>query len=224
LEQPPELDANKVAILRAHVNRPWELVLPDGKMRMPGGNGRYIGPVRRQLLMQRWNRQSNYTNAGSANKGHGRERAGAGPQWNLQQQWKNFVKRVNSGVVREVLNACVAAGCGTLVYEQPDGDFKDSRFLSMAGKVDGRNDSSAWDWFQVRTMLEQRSPECGVAVVVRKVEGSDGDENPGSPRSDGNGNGHMTCGKKKPGNGKPAGRKRPRKQDRSKTKTEGRVR
>ena len=174
-----ELDADKLAVLRARDDRPWELLLPDGSIRSPGGHGRYVGPVRRQLLMQRWNRQANYRNAGSANKGHGRTRAGAGPQWKLQQQWKNFVKRVNSGVVREVLDACVAAGAGTLIYEQPDGEFRDGRFLAGSGKVEGRADSTGWDWFQVRTMLEQRAGDCGVTVKTVKA-GGDGDDCEGS--------------------------------------------
>jgi len=183
-EKPPELDANKTATLSAREDGPWLLTLHDGKTRIPGGHGRYVGAIRKRLLTQRWDRRANYKNAGHANKGHGRKRAGAGPQWKLQQEWKNFVKRVNSGVVREVLNACVAAGCGTLVYEQPDGEFRDTRFLATAGKVDGRRDSSSWDWFQVRTMLEQRATDCGVSVKVVKVEGSGDTENLGSSRSD----------------------------------------
>lgn len=223
-DEPPDLDPGKEAVLSARDDGPWLLTFPDGKTRIPGGHGRYIGPVRRQLLMQRWNRLANYKNAGSANKGHGCERAGAGPQWKLQQQWKNFVKRVNSGVVREALNACVAAGCGMLIYEQPDGDWRDTRFLATAGKVEGRTDSSAWDWSQVRTMLEQRAVECGVAIKVVKVEGSIDAEKPGSSRDDGSGNGDATYSKKKPGNGNPAGRKRPPKRDRSKSQTEERGR
>jgi hypothetical protein len=177
------LDPAQVATLRAHDARPWELLLPSG-MRIPGGHGGYVAPVRRQLLMQRWQRRANYENAGHANKGHGRTRAGAGPQWKLQQRWKNFVKRVNSGVATEVLKACTAANCGTLVYEQPDGEFRETRFLASAGKVEGKRDATGWDWFQVRTMLEQRAPDYGVAVIVKKVEGSGDDGKPASPRED----------------------------------------
>jgi hypothetical protein len=209
-QSPPELDADKVATLSTRDNGPWLLTLADGKTRIPGGHGRYIGAIRKRLLTQRWDRQANYKNAGSANKGHGRTRSGAGPQW------KNFVKRVNSGVVREVLNSCVAAGCGTLVYEQPDGDFRDSRFLATAGKIERRRDSSAWDWGQVRTMLEQRAVDCGITVIVRKVDGSGDDQNPCTPRSDVTECGVRKCGDKSLGNGKPAVRNRPPKRDRSK--------
>lgn len=186
----PQLNTNRVACLRAASDHPWNLVLPGGTIRRPGGHGRYVEPVRRQLLMQRWNRRANYRNAGNANKGHGRTRAGAGPQWKLQQAWKSFTKRVNSGVVRETLKACAAAGCGKLVYEQPAGDFRDERFLANAGKVEGRRDSTGWDWFQVATMLNDRAADYGIAVVVRKVEeqeceGSSGEENTETPRGDG---------------------------------------
>lgn len=51
LTRPPELDVDRLAVLRARDDRPWELLLPDGSIRSPGGHGRYIGPVRRQLLM-----------------------------------------------------------------------------------------------------------------------------------------------------------------------------
>jgi hypothetical protein len=73
-----------------------------------------------------------------------------------------------------VLDACVAAGAGTLIYEQPDGEFRDGRFLAGSGKVEGRADSTGWDWFQVRTMLEQRAGDCGVTVKTVKA-GGDGE-------------------------------------------------
>ena len=172
-------DPDRQAVLEAMEDRPWKLTLPDHE-RTPGGYGRYIGPVRRKLLLQRWHRRENYRQAGHANKGHGRERAGAGPQWKLQQCWKNFVKRVNSNVATEILKICQANGCGTLVYRQPAGEYRDTRFLATSGKVEGRQDSTGWDWFQVRTMLEQRCDEYGVTVIVEKCEGSDGEKTPDS--------------------------------------------
>ncbi len=217
-DESPQLNPDLVATLRAHGSRPWELELPGG-IRMPGGHGGYVGPVRRSLLMQRWNRRANYRNAGHANKGHGRTRAGAGPQWKLQQRWKDFVKRVNSGVAKEVLVACRDACCGTLVYEQPDGEFRDTRFLATSGKAEGRRDSTGWDWFQVRTMLEQRAPDYGVAVVVRKAEGSGDAETTVSSRSGGKDGGDKGCGqngRKKRGQ-QPA--KQSKKRNRSKTQT-----
>jgi len=188
-------DPSRVARLCAAEDHPWDLVLPTGTRR-PGGHGRYIGVVRRQLLMQRWNRRANYHNAGSANKGHGRERAGAGPQWKLRQRWKDLVKRVNSGVVCEVLKACEAAGIGMLIYEQPDGDCRETRFLARDGKVAGREDSSGWDWFQVRTMLEQRSADYGIVVRVEKFEGSGDAEKVVSPRKAVSSNGKASSGKR----------------------------
>lgn len=166
----PALDPERSAVLYPRLAWPISLLLPD-RRRMPGGRGRYIAPVRRQLLMQRWNRRGNYRNAGQANKGHGRERAGAGPQWKLQQRWKDFCKRVNHGLAREVVEACELAECGRLVFYQPESDWGSSRFLTNAGKVEGRTDSTGWPWFQLRTFLAQKSEEKGIELVVIKRQG-----------------------------------------------------
>lgn len=31
-------------------------------------------------------------------------------------------------------------------------------------------DATGWDWFQVRTFLEQRAPDHGIAVVCKKID------------------------------------------------------
>lgn len=212
-------DVAEVAVLSAGDEWPWVLTYGTQE-RHPGGRGRFIAPVRRSLLMQRWDRHANYRQAGHANKGHGRERAGAGPQWKLRQRWKDLVKRVNSTVATEVLHYCRDWGCGTLVYEQPDGEFRDTRFLAAAGKVEGREDSTGWDWFQVRTMLEQRAADYGLMIRVEKVEGSADAKTPATSRNDGNPNGNGSFGNGATGNGQRTAAKRGRNAKSSKTKVQ----
>ncbi|HUW62538.1 MAG TPA: hypothetical protein VMZ06_16145 [Candidatus Bathyarchaeia archaeon] len=214
----PELDAARVAVLRAGDEWPWELALPDDGLRHPGGRGSYIAPKRKSLLLQRWNRRANYRNAGHANKGHGRTRAGAGPQWRLQQAWKDFTKRVNHAISREVVDACVCNGCGTLRYEQPVGEFGQTRFLHNAGKVEGREDSTGWPWFQLKTFLEQKCHRAGITLVVvtaDKCEGSGDAENPGTARDDATPCAANSCDQNGRGQRKKQGTNTGEKQDRS---------
>ena len=164
--EPAALNPDKVAYLRAAKDWPWKLRLPS-RNRRPGGNGPHVAPIRRQLLTQRWSRQANYRVAGSSNKGHGRNRA-LQPIWRLSQRWKDFVKTYNHTVTKDVVRQLVDAGIGTLVYYQPDGSVKESRFLSCSGKVEGRYDSTGWDWFQVGTQLEYKCKDAGIRLIVRK--------------------------------------------------------
>ena len=173
-----KLDSTRTAILRPRKSWPWTFWAPGQRRSKPGGWGRYVAPVRKGVIMQRWQRRANYKQAGHANKGHGRTRAGAGPQWKLQQSWKNFAKRVNQSITTEVVERCVAAGAGRLIYVQPDDDFAETRFLGMAGKVPGRRDASGWPWFQVATFLKYKCQEKGIELVVEKrSRGSFSDRN-----------------------------------------------
>ena len=165
-EQKPELNPSKYAFLRPAENWPWKLRIP-GRNRRPGGNGPHVASVRRQVLTQRWSRQANYRVSGSSNKGHGLNRALA-PIWRLSQRWKDFVKTYNHTVTRDVVRQLVNQGVGTLVYFQPDGPVKETRFLTRSGKVEGRHDPSGWDWFQVRSQLEYKCKDAGIELVVRK--------------------------------------------------------
>lgn len=162
----PELDAASTAILRPATKHPWTLVLPSGK-RWRGGNGRHVGAVRQQLLTQRWNRQAGYRYAGSANKGHGLNRA-LGPLFKLSLRWKDFVKTCNHHLTIEIVRDCVRENVGTLFYLQPAGEKRDRRFLATAGKIPGRDDSTGWDWHQVAAMLGYKCREAGIKLVVRK--------------------------------------------------------
>lgn len=158
--------SDETAILRPAFDHPWTLKIGKAKM-WRGGNGRYVAARRHQLLTDRWSRQEGYRHAGSANKGHGRNRA-LGPIWHLSDAWKNFVKTCNHTLTRDVVRDCVDRGIGTLIYIQPAGLKRDTRFLAKAGKVQGRVDSTGWDWHQVANMLAYKCEEAGIQFEIRK--------------------------------------------------------
>jgi hypothetical protein len=173
----PGLDANKVAFLRPAVmgaknrdgrewSHPFNLRI-SGRRRAPGGDGACIASVRRQVFGERLARQNGYRFATRANKGHGRARA-LKPIWHLERRWKDFVKSFNYAVASDVVKQCVASGTGKLVYFQPGGSVRDTRFLSMAGKRPGQHDSSAWDYFQIGSRLQTLCGDVGIEFVWRK--------------------------------------------------------
>jgi transposase len=163
---PPKLNLDKEAILRPGRKGPF-LLWHNGRWGYIGGMGRHVTAARQRLLTSRWSRQENYRHAGSSTKGHGRDRAIMAVD-KLSQGWKNFVKTVNHGVTSAVVKRCVQMGVGTLVYLQPVADKRDARFLSYAGKIQGRRDATGWDWFQVSSMLSYKCAEAGINLVVRK--------------------------------------------------------
>lgn len=158
------LNADRVAFLRPANSHPWAMRLP-GRNRWPGGSGMYVVAKRKQIIGERKSRQHNYRWAGSANKGHGRDRALL-PIWGLQSAWKRFVKTANYTVARDVVTQCVAAGVGKLIYFQPDENSGRSRFLVWAGQVP--HSKSGWDWAQMATRLGHLCHEFGVELVIRK--------------------------------------------------------
>ena len=165
-----DLDQDKVATLIPDSVRPWHFILPGAERReWPGGRGDYVAGIRRRIFLQRRSRSWEYRHANKNRKGHGRDRAMAW-RWRLQSSWNSFVKRVNHNVTSEVVQRCVDAGIGTLVYFQPEGDFSESRFLSRAGKDERWNDATTWQWFQVETMLQYKCE----AVGIQLLDGSDG--------------------------------------------------
>lgn len=163
----PDLEAH----LYAEDTHPWVLVVGDREIWI-NGTGGAVAAVRRQVMSQRASRQNNYHNAGSANKGHGRNRA-MGPVFRLSRRWKDFVKTFNHTASAKVVQICLEHGIGTVVYHQPEGDFGSSRFLATAGKQKWVKDSSEWDWFQVGVMLKYKCSDHGLAVVVEKDKGDD---------------------------------------------------
>lgn len=128
--------------------------------------------VRRQVMAQRASRQNNYRNAGSANKGHGLNRA-MEPVFRLSRRWKDFVKTFNHTSTNKVIQICLEHGIGTVVYRQPESDYGDSLFLATAGKQRWVKDSSGWDWFQVGSMLKYKGEGHGIGVEVVKDNGEE---------------------------------------------------
>jgi hypothetical protein len=172
------------AFLHAAYQSPWRLRI-GGRSFKRRGDGREVGEVRRQLLTQRWSRQANYRYAGSANKGHGRNRALL-PVEKLSNRWKDFVKTSNRQMAAAVVAECVQRNVKTLVYFQPSGKVSANRFLAKVGKVDGRQDATGWDWFQVKTCLASECEEQGIHFVCRKTgEGPSGtsDKVGGKPKT-----------------------------------------
>jgi len=161
-----DLDHEQVAVLRPGHYRPWQLRIGGRTLRL-GGEGRDVVAVRRKLLTARWSRQEHYRRAGSSQKGHGRRRAML-PIENYSRVWKHFVRARNHNLTKDVLRILCERGIGRLIYVQPTGERRDSRFLSTAGKIRGRRDSSTWDWFQVGTQLRYKANDVGVECDVQK--------------------------------------------------------
>ncbi len=186
-EVKPGLDAGKTAVLYGGESCPFEMGLPDGTTLRPLGGGHFIGPVRKNIVIQRLNRRQGYRYAGSNSKGHGRTRALGAGWWRLQQRDRDFTKHVNRLVARFVIDQCVERGIGRVVYEQPEGDGATGKFLHTAGAVGDRPDSMGWPWFECGTYLNQAAQKVGITVVVVKaaLEGSGGDETPGTARKGG---------------------------------------
>lgn len=170
-----ELDNRATAFLRPAKKRPWSLRIGDRTSWTVAGFGANVPAVRRKLVTQRWERQANYRNAGSSNKGHGRRRA-IEPIAKLSDRWKNFAKLLNNNVTTDVVRQCVANRCGRLVYFQPIEARRESRYLFAAGKLD-KHEATGWDWFQVAAMLAAKCKDAGIEfVVIRSCRGSAGEK------------------------------------------------
>ena len=207
-QRPPEvkpgLDAAKTAVLFAGEDCPFRLGLPDGAELRPLGGGHFVGPVRKNIVIQRLNRRQSYRYAGKNSKGHGRERALGDGWWRLQQRDRDFTKHVSRLVARFVIDQCVERGIGRVVYEQPEGDGAAGKFLHNAGSLDGRMDSLGWPWYELGTYLNQAAAKVGVDVTVVKCglacevgEGCGDAKNPGTARNGGSSEtprGYVTAG------------------------------
>lgn len=156
----------KTLIIRPGYKRPW-LARVNGRSFSIGGTGKHVEMMRQRVRGQRLGRQAMYRYAGSANKGHGRNRAIQAFQV-LSRSWKDFVKSANHFITAQVVKIALAEECERVVYFQPDGAFKESRFLNTAGKIDDR-DSSGWDWYQVQTFLSYKCEDAGLDLLTRKV-------------------------------------------------------
>lgn len=163
---PIELDQDNAAVLRAEKDRPWSLIIGDDTIRI-GGDGRDVVRRRRSLLSERWSRNANYRYAGSANKGHGRDRA-TKHITRLSRAWKDFVNTHNHVQTSQVVRICIERNVGKLHYEQPVEGERESLFLFNAGKTPRRHDSTGWDWFQVASFLNYKCQDAGIHFINDK--------------------------------------------------------
>lgn len=159
------VDPSKTAMLVPGSDHPFTLEV-DGEDLWIGGGGGYIASIRRQLLTQRLSYSGAYRHASSARKGHGRKRA-VGKVHKLSNRWKDFVKTFNETAARQTVQRCVDRGAGRLVYLQGDNDTK--LFCNTAGKEQDKRDSTGWDWFQLKTLLERRCAEVGIEFESEKM-------------------------------------------------------
>lgn len=163
--QTADLDKSRHAVLSPGKNDPWILDKGDGNFPYRGGTGRHITAMRKRVLSQRQSRMEHYRYAGANRKGHGRKHA-TGPHQKLTAIWKNFQKRYNNQVTTDVVRELVNSNIGQLIYLQPTGAKSESRFLSWAGTDDHR--LAGWEYFQIKTMLEQKCARAGIEFVVRQ--------------------------------------------------------
>lgn len=162
IEAAKPLDPGKVATLSAGETYPWRLNL-CGWYRSPGGSGKAVEFVRLQLMSQRRSRQECYRQSSSSRTGHGRAKA-QDIVTRLTRRWRDFVKTFNHQVTSDVVSQCVADGIGKLVYVQPTEKWSKSAYLATAGKSEDRRESSAWDWYQVKTMLSYKCQDAGIVL------------------------------------------------------------
>lgn len=170
-EEHSGLDASNVAVLSPGLTTPWRIRFRKERTdRWIVGAGRHVSSVRNNLLTQRWSRQQNYRHAASSTKGHGRKRALV-PVEKFAQRWKDFVKTLNHTMTKRLVDKCLARKVGKIVYLQPTGRKRDTRFLATAGKIEGRRDSTNWDWSQVASMLAAKCKHVGIELEIRKLGG-----------------------------------------------------
>lgn len=174
LPKPKSLDMEKRAVLFPGRNDPLVLRLNGTRRKQfPQGRGRHIEVQRQRIWEHRWSAQSGYQYASSAAKGHGGNRGRRG--WiHLETRWRDFVKVCNRNTARSVVNECVRQGIGKLVYLQPTGAKRDTRFIVTCGKNPDRRDGSGWDFYQLKTLLDRRCKEVGIEFTSRQVGGKSG--------------------------------------------------
>lgn len=163
MQKPDRVVGTGVAILRPSRTSPLKMRAGGREVRI-GGDGRIVGVIRKQLMAQRWSRQESYRRCStSARKGHGFKRA-MQKVVSLSNRWRDFVKTANRNYAVEACKRAVFSGCGVLLFVRPD---KDSRFLSQAGRFDGR-DLSSWDWFGMEKILADKCVEFGLEFVSKE--------------------------------------------------------
>lgn len=160
------LDPRKVLYVRPGRRSPWRVRVGASESWAFGGNGLHVENARRRLIAERRSRGAGYRWASSTTKGHGRRRANAA--WvKLSDRWRDFTKRYNHEVTRQLVRLAVSRGCGRIVYFQSDGN-KPSRYLTNAGN-DGRS-AMSWDYFQFGTMLASKCETEGIEYGKEKTK------------------------------------------------------
>lgn len=156
------LDPGRTAILRPGRKSCWLLRL-DGRTQRLGGRGHHVRHVRRSLLMQRWSRQHSYTYS-PKRKGRGKDRALV-PLFKLSNRWLNFTKSCNQQLVADVAERLLEHCAGKVVLVQ---QVRGETVLATSGKIEGRNDSTSWPWYQVQQLLQQKCQRHNIEVVLRE--------------------------------------------------------
>ena len=165
-----ELDPELAVILRPGKHCNWRLRI-KGATRTVAGRGNHVANVRKSVLLQRWSRQEGYRYA-PKRKGRGIKKALA-PLYKLQKRWNNFTRRLNDELTATVLALAIERGAGKIMLIGGD----PRRRLATAGKIEGREDSTGWPWYQVEQLLEQKANRVGVEVVKRAFCGGDSRRN-----------------------------------------------
>ena len=161
-----DVDAEKSAVLEAAMEHPWLLSIGERKMRMGGGSGEYIRYLRQRLILERLSRNESYRHASSARKGHGRKRATKNLDV-LRKRWQSFVKTTNQQLAADVVARCIELRAGKLLYIQPAKE--DGVFVAVTGQIEGRNDATGWDFFQLKTYLERGCEKQGITFSSVKM-------------------------------------------------------
>lgn len=156
----PAVDFAKVAVLRPGNRRPVLLRI-GGRTERLGRRGADVAYVRRRVTVQRRQRDNAYRHKGSSGKGHGRAKAFVWRE-RLRRRWQDFVKTYNGQLASDVVRRLIQAGVGTLIYCQPTGADRETRFLARAGKQEDIRESTLWDWHQQTSMLKREAIDHGI--------------------------------------------------------------
>lgn len=166
----PKMDEDRIARLLPGRDEPFVLLLPDNASpRFPGGYapGRTIPIVRSQLMRRRHELRETYRSSDSNRMGHGRRRAEA-PYVKLTHAWKNFTQNTNRLIAKDAVRQLVSAGVGTLIYYDPMGNRRDTRYVATAGKSGEMLESSGWDFYGFSARIAELCQAEGITLNIKK--------------------------------------------------------
>lgn len=159
-----DVDAGKVAVLRACVGHPLEIAI-DGDPQWIGGRGDWLTASINRYDLDRRERNDNYRYTSGAAKGHGRKRA-HGKTAALSRALNRVIKTANHQFCRRAIDWCIAERCGKLVL--------DRRPVEGGFFLDNSRGKAGWAWFQLESFLKRECDQLGVVfeVVKNQVEKS----------------------------------------------------